>query len=372
MKHHIQTLDGLRGIAALCVFLFHVVELIVPGPAQNAFRHAYLAVDFFFCLSGFIIGHAYDEGLAGGVCTAPTLTFRAFIVRRLVRLHPLVVVGAILGLCAYLFDPFMTADQKEAISDLPWLVALNFGLIVCILPSPALPASWNMTHSLNGPAWSLFQEYLVNFAYGLFGYRFSKQVLVFIAGTGVSGLLLAAMISGSLTGGWAWDNAWVGFVRVTASFTIGLLIYRLNWGFRLPFAFPVLGLGLAFIFAAPEFKPYGGVFDWLMVVFAFPAIIMLANRPEARSRPRLDAIARISGRLSYPLYILHYPFLYVFAHWIWQAKPNPTLLWTVAVAIMVAVPVIAWLLLILIDEPLRGWLRKISTRPSGGAPRPIG
>ena len=66
-KPHYDILDGLRGVAALMVILYHVFECFDWTPLP----HGYLAVDFFFVLSGFVIGYAYDgrwrEGLTA--CT---------------------------------------------------------------------------------------------------------------------------------------------------------------------------------------------------------------------------------------------------------------------------------------------------------------
>lgn len=56
-KPHYEILDGLRGVAALLVIFYHVFECFDWSPAP----HGYLAVDFFFVLSGFVIGYAYDD-----------------------------------------------------------------------------------------------------------------------------------------------------------------------------------------------------------------------------------------------------------------------------------------------------------------------
>ena len=59
-RQHFELLDGLRGIAALAIVLFHFMEIIFADPTQNFIGHGFLAVDFFFCLSGFVIPYAYD------------------------------------------------------------------------------------------------------------------------------------------------------------------------------------------------------------------------------------------------------------------------------------------------------------------------
>ena len=60
-KQHFEILDGLRGIAALAIVAFHFMEWVFPDFSKNFIGHGFLAVDFFFCLSGFVIGYAYDD-----------------------------------------------------------------------------------------------------------------------------------------------------------------------------------------------------------------------------------------------------------------------------------------------------------------------
>lgn len=98
-RQHFIILDGLRGIAALAVVIFHSMEIAVPDPNKNFIEHAYLAVDFFFCLSGFVIAYAYDNKL-------PAIGAVQFLKLRLIRLHPLVLTGSVLGLLTFVFDPF--------------------------------------------------------------------------------------------------------------------------------------------------------------------------------------------------------------------------------------------------------------------------
>ena len=94
-KPHYELLDGLRGVAALLVVWYHLFEAFATSPVDQRFNHGYLAVDFFFLLSGFVIGYAYDERWGRG------RRMRDFIKRRLIRLHPMVVLGALLGAAAF-------------------------------------------------------------------------------------------------------------------------------------------------------------------------------------------------------------------------------------------------------------------------------
>src|SRR6186713_1278947 len=95
-KPHYQILDGLRGVAAIIVVLFHLVEPLAKSHFDNLVNHGYLAVDFFFLLSGYVIGYAYDDSW-------DKLTIRGFLRRRFERLQPLVVLGMTLGAIGFYF-----------------------------------------------------------------------------------------------------------------------------------------------------------------------------------------------------------------------------------------------------------------------------
>src|SRR5690242_20549587 len=92
-RQHFPALDGLRGVAALAVVVFHFMEMVIGNYSQLFIGHGWLAVDFFFCLSGFVIGYAYDDRIGA-------MGLRKFARVRLIRLHPMVVFGSVLGLVA--------------------------------------------------------------------------------------------------------------------------------------------------------------------------------------------------------------------------------------------------------------------------------
>jgi peptidoglycan/LPS O-acetylase OafA/YrhL len=60
-KSHYAALDGLRGVAALAVVVFHFMEMVIGDYSHLFIGHGWLAVDFFFCLSGFVVGCDYDD-----------------------------------------------------------------------------------------------------------------------------------------------------------------------------------------------------------------------------------------------------------------------------------------------------------------------
>lgn len=91
-KPHYEILDGLRGVAAVMVIIFHLFEAHAGGShLTQIINHGYLAVDFFFMLSGFVIGYAYDDRWN-------RMTVGTFFKRRIIRLHPMVIMEALWAL----------------------------------------------------------------------------------------------------------------------------------------------------------------------------------------------------------------------------------------------------------------------------------
>jgi len=309
-KAHFEVLDGLRGTAALLVVAFHIQGITVLFDAPRLLLpHAYLAVDFFFALSGFVVGYAYDDRWR-------TMSTRQFLVRRFTRLHPLVVLGGVLGLLSYVADPF-AGDRQNAPAI---LIVFAFIMALFALPSAPLPNRLGDSHPLNAPAWTLLQEYIGNLAYALVLRRLGTRALATTAL--VAGLVSAAMALslGSYDTGWGLANFWGAPVRLAYPFITGLLIFRLHD--RLPrwrIGFVPLSLILGLVFAAPVLPSYGGfklngLYQALCVLLLFPAIIVAGR--HSGGHPLVTCLCRVAGQLSYPLYITHYPFVYLYMNWI--------------------------------------------------------
>src|ERR1700753_1028061 len=97
-KRHYPILDGLRGVASAIVIIFHTFEVYDGGDAKKQIiNHGYLAVDFFFLLSGFVIAYAYDDRWE-------RMTQWDFYKRRLVRLQPMVIAGNVIGAALFYFQ----------------------------------------------------------------------------------------------------------------------------------------------------------------------------------------------------------------------------------------------------------------------------
>ena len=150
-KQHYDILDGLRGVAALLVIVYHVFECFGWTPVP----HGYLAVDFFFVLSGFVIGYAYDSRWSEG------LSVGHFFKRRLIRLHPMVIMGTLIGAVCFFLQGSVRWDGSHVSAG--WvMVAMLLGMLMLPLwPGAAADVRGNgELFPLNGPSWSLFFEYI--------------------------------------------------------------------------------------------------------------------------------------------------------------------------------------------------------------------
>src|SRR5580693_10064467 len=96
-KPRYEILDGLRGVAAVVVVAFHIFEAHAKSPLNQIINHGYLAVDFFFVLSGFVVAYAYDDRWG-------KMTQWDFYKRRLIRLQPMVIMGTIIGAALFYFQ----------------------------------------------------------------------------------------------------------------------------------------------------------------------------------------------------------------------------------------------------------------------------
>ncbi|HTJ53585.1 MAG TPA: acyltransferase, partial [Cyclobacteriaceae bacterium] len=143
-KKHFEILDGLRGVAALAVVIFHFTEWVSPNASKNFIGHGFLAVDFFFCLSGFVIGYAYDDRIG-------KMGVKEFFKSRLIRLHPLVILGSVLGLLGFLLDPFASPSAYNSGE-----VAVLFVCSLFLIPLPLMKERFFNLFAFNAPAWSLF------------------------------------------------------------------------------------------------------------------------------------------------------------------------------------------------------------------------
>lgn len=358
-KPHYLILDGLRGVAAITVVAFHLFEAHATSHLNQIINHGYLAVDFFFMLSGFVISYAYDDRWN-------KLTLGDFFKRRLIRLQPMVVMGMIIGaICFYFQDSVLW----PGISEVPvWQMLLIMLIGFTLLPVPISMdiRGWNEMHPLNGPGWSLFFEYIANILYALFIRKFSKTALAILVGLSGIALIHLAVTSpaGDIIGGWSLDalQLRIGFTRLMYPFFAGLLLCRVVKVTAIKNAFLWCSLLLIAVLAIPRIGGstqlwMNGLYDSLTVIFIFPLIIYLgASGVIHGSFP--TRICKFLGDISYPIYITHYPLIYIYTGWVATKKIPLQEGWPIAIAVLFAAVIIAYACLKLYDEPLRKWLKK--------------
>jgi len=359
MKGHYVILDGLRGVASLMVVVFHLFEVYAGGdPQKQIVNHGYLAVDFFFLLSGFVIAYAYDERWAAG------MNQWGFYKRRLVRLQPMIIMGSLIGAALVGFQHFSIFPKLEAVSTWQIVAVMLLGCLMIPLTPSAEIRGWTEIYPLNGPAWSLFYEYAANILYAVGLRKLSNRALgVLVA---LAALALVHMLvfgpRGDVIGGWALDAAGIriGLTRVLFPFFAGVLLMRLGKRIKVGGAFAVCSLLLVVALALPRFGGterlwVNGLYEALCVILLFPLIVMIGAGEKSVDGPSVR-IARFFGDLSYPLYITHYPLIYIYTGWVADKKVPPVQGALVGTGVFVAAVAIAYACLKLYDEPARRWL----------------
>lgn len=362
-KPHYELLDGLRGVAALLVIWYHVFEGFATSPIDQQFNHGYLAVDFFFILSGFVIGYAYDDRWKS------TMNMKDFFKRRLIRLHPMVVLGAVLGAITFYIQGCEKWDGTQVtLSMVMVAMLLNLFLIPSIPGSaPEVRGNGEM-YPLNGPSWSLFFEYIGNILYALFIRKLSTKTLTVLVVLAAVALASFAMfnLSGNYHLGVGWTlmdyNLAGGFLRMLFSFSIGLLMSRNFKPLHVRGAFWICSLGIAVLLSVPyiggtETPWMNSVYDSVCTIFLFPMLVYLGASGKATDKGTVK-VCKFLGDISYPVYIIHYPFMYLFYAWLWSNKLSFAQSWPVAVVIFFGSILLAYASLKLYDEPVRRWLSK--------------
>lgn len=344
-KPHYAVLDGLRGVAALTILVFHYLEMIYPDDYEtNWLGHGFLAVDFFFCLSGFVIGYAYDGRIQ-------QIGLRSFFTNRLIRLHPLVIVGTIIGFIGYISNPLIDAPLASG-----WkAILIGTVLSLLLLPYSSLLYRGGGLFPFNTPSWSLFFEYIANIVYALVLYRLNKFWLSIATLLGAGFLIYCAQESGWVIGGWDKTSVPDGFARVAYSFTAGLLLFRLNGVFPRPVPAWIPILLLLGLFFFPHVDK-----DWitesLLVLLLCPLILSLGA--AAKASPGTTRLLDFLGKLSYPLYMTHITTVWIFGDYYNAHHPGGWELITIVSLLIVFNLLVAWITMKWIDEPIRSWLKK--------------
>ena len=373
-KPRYKILDGLRGVAAMLVVAYHLFETYYHGAPEQPINHGYLAVDFFFVLSGFVIGYAYDDRW-------DRMSTWAFFKRRLIRLHPMVIFGTLFGALLFYFG---SCGEFPLINQTPWwmvLLVMFWCFTMIPLPNTMDIRGWAETNPLNGPAWSLQWEYIANILYALVIRRLSKVALgicvaifavltvILCLNIDVTGFLEARnWASYTVVGGWSTtpDQLQVGLTRLLYPFFCGLLISRVGKLIKVKAGFWWCSLMIIVLLCMPwmglgtegDSRWTNGFYEAFCILVGFPLIVAMGAGSSVKGG-KSEAINKFLGEISYPIYITHYPLIYMQMSWVDSHKDAP--LGThifVSVCIFVLAILVAYVAYRLYDLPVREWLKQ--------------
>jgi peptidoglycan/LPS O-acetylase OafA/YrhL len=289
--HEFVALDGLRGVAAVAVVLYHESNLI---DGNYHVVHGFLAVDFFFALSGFVLAHAYSKRLQSGMTTLQ------FMRLRLVRLFPLALLGWALG-----SSLLIIGRLPEALAHSYLVLFIAIALQFVFLPSP-FEAPMTAVFPSNPPEWSLFFELIANFMYGTIVQPLRLILLVSICVASALVLAIFVKLQGPILG-WSIDTLVGGVPRVVYEFFAGVLVFELSKREFIPnIRIPVVLIG-ALLMGLLDFDLQKDELKYYVVVsvICMPMIVAIAAKCEpSRLTSRLCSWL---GYVSYGVYVLHMP-----------------------------------------------------------------
>lgn len=367
-KPHYELLDGLRGVAALLVLFYHIFEglsFAAGGTPITVINHGYLAVDFFFILSGFVISYAYDDRWG------KTMTTGNFFKRRLIRLHPMIIMGVILGTITFFLQGGVQWDGTKVATSAVMLAMLCAMFFIPAVPGVSYEVRGNgEMFPLNGPSWSLFFEYIGNILYALFIHRLSTKALTVLVG--LLGIALAWFTTFNVSGydmigvGWTLDtvNFFGGALRMLFPFSMGMLLARHFKPMNVRGAFWICSVILLLLFCVPYIVTgnspisLNGLFEAICILFIFPVLLWIGASGKTTDNSS-SRVCKFLGDISYPLYAVHYPIMYLFYAWLIDHKFYTIAeAWPMALAVYLGNILLAYLCLKLYDEPVRKWLTK--------------
>jgi peptidoglycan/LPS O-acetylase OafA/YrhL len=346
MKRRYEVLDALRGVGALGVVWLHIggVTRLTPIPPN-----AHLAVDFFFCLSGFVIAHAYESRLRLGFSAS------AFTRERLIRLMPLAVAGALLGGAVLLIRGGVSHDAPVG------HVAAATALNALLLPSGDLITIHRTAYPVDAPLWSLFWELAINLVFAVTALRLTTTRLAVALLVGALAIVWLGLTQDGVNVGSLRGNFWLGSLRVLYPFACGVLLNRL------PLRSNHLGLAVVAILTALLFGPkIGAAGEVAAVLVVFPALVWLGA--GARVGPRLGGACLWLGAVSYPIYVLHEPLVRLASNLTRKfGVSDPVVVSGLCFGLAIAA---AWAASALYDKPLRARLGKAPAAPAR-SPEPV-
>jgi peptidoglycan/LPS O-acetylase OafA/YrhL len=353
-----HTLDGIRGVAALIIVMRHAGSFF----AGTSFSKSFLAVDLFFLMSGFVIAFAYGEKIASG-----RITVFEFLKIRLIRLYPLYLFGLTIGII-YCIGSIMYEADGWHISTL--LEAIGMGILML----PGIKGVVMGGSALDAPTWTLFPELLANIFYAALCRRMTIRVLASITAIGAAGIVYSEIKFGTLDLGWDVNTFAVSMARVTFSFFLGILLFKLIGDKRktnnnMSWLSLVVTAAALLISAPPT---YAKLQEMFLVFAGFPCIIIFAcqNEPSVLS----GRIMRFLGLISYAVYALHAPSAQLIAglvDHVTRFRVERYAPW-VGIAFIIFMIIVSWIVDMIYDAPARRSLTRLwRNKPTTPGPAPI-
>jgi len=316
MKRKLEVLDALRGFCAIIVVALHFSENYIKQLGYEIIPHGLLPVEYFLMLTGFTFVYAYDGRWDG-------MTVGQFFRRRLMRMHPLVVVGSVIGALCFLIIPEQYARWIPG-GHLSLGGLLLLTLWCCtLLPAPGA-LGWSQMCPLQGPLWTMFYIYLANVLYAFVLRHLKTTVLVALTVLAAGYTCFIAQANGGFHTGptWRWTYlfdegrrvVWWGncgaLARMLFPVLAGMVIARKGWKIRTGNAGLWICLALlSAIFFTPDFRPdktLEGLISSALVIVGMPLVLLCGIGGEIRNAT-LASVCRTLGRFSFPLYATHYP-----------------------------------------------------------------
>ena len=368
-KPRFEGLDGLRGVAAITVVIFHIFEIFSEDPAHQIINHGYLAVDFFYTLSGFVIGYAYDDRWN-------KMSLWDFYKRRLIRLHPMVIAGTFVGVCYYFLGESDVFPNIKNVKPYAFFITILMNILMIPTPKNFDIRGWGTTNAFDDTTWTLTYEYLINILYSLIIRRLNNVIIAILT-------FLSAFLTINLTlnldifnvlknrdfrkytviGGWEISSCdiYIAFARLLYPFFSGYLISRLKLKIQLPYSFIICSIILTIFLCCPRIVDESkwisnGIYETIVIIIIFP-IIILIGAGDTEQNEKIINICKSLGDFSYPLYITHIPLIYCIYAW-YSFHKNNTLFNIICVGVGCFFIMIfnAYSLIKLYDEPIRKYL----------------
>jgi peptidoglycan/LPS O-acetylase OafA/YrhL len=279
----------------------------------------------------------------------------------------MIIMGMIIGAIGFYFSA--SPNVFPIIGQVPvWemLLIMFIGFTLIPVPGSMDIRGWGEMHPLDGPAWSLFFEYVANILYGLFIRKFSNKalsVLVFLAGCALIHYAVTSP-NGDVIGGWSIEPTQfrLGLTRLMYPFFAGLLLSRICKPGSIKHAFLWCSLLVIIVLSMPriggsEHVWMNGLYDSLSIIVVFPLIVYMGASGNVKGK-LATKICNFFGDISYPIYITHYPLIYIYTAWVVDNKVSMQQAWPIGLLILFSSIAIAYGCLKLYDIPVRKWLAK--------------